>query len=41
LPVWTPYAAPQRATMVLNDTSQVVNDPTKERRQAMQEVLDL
>jgi len=41
LPVWTPYAAPQRATMVLNDTSQIVNDPTQERRQAMQEILDL
>ena len=41
LPSWTPYSAPQRATMVFNDTSQVVDDPTKERRQAMQDALGL
>jgi len=41
LPVWTPYDAAQRATMVFNDESKVVNDPTKERRAAMQEVLGL
>lgn len=41
LPTWTPYDAAQRATMVLNDTSEVVSDPTKERRIAMQAVLGL
>ena len=41
LPKWTPYDASQRATMVFNDESKVVNDPTKERRLAMQAVLGL
>jgi para-nitrobenzyl esterase len=41
LPVWTPYDAAQRATMVFNDESKIVSDPTKERRAAMQEVLGL
>lgn len=41
LPTWTPYDARQRATMVFNDKSEIVNDPTKERRIAMQEVLGL
>lgn len=41
LPTWTPYDATQRATMVFNDKSEVVSDPTKERRIAMQAVLGL
>jgi len=41
LPPWTPYSSDQRASMVFNDSSQIVNDPTMERRQAMQEVLGL
>jgi para-nitrobenzyl esterase len=41
LPLWTPYDSAQRATMVFNDESKIVNDPTKERRVAMQEILGL
>jgi para-nitrobenzyl esterase len=41
LPTWTPYDAAGRATMVFNDKSEVVTDPTKERRIAMQAVLGL
>jgi para-nitrobenzyl esterase len=41
LPVWTPYNSVQRATMVFNDHSEMVDDPTKERRQAMQLALGL
>jgi para-nitrobenzyl esterase len=41
LPTWTPYDAKQRATMVFNDESKVISDPTKERRVAMQEILNL
>lgn len=41
LPAWTPYDSVKRATMVLNDVSQIVNDPTKERRVAMQTALGL
>jgi para-nitrobenzyl esterase len=41
LPTWTPYDAASRATMVFNDKSEVVSDPTKERRIAMQAVLGL
>ncbi|HYM35647.1 MAG TPA: carboxylesterase family protein [Steroidobacteraceae bacterium] len=41
LPTWTPYDATGRATMVFNDKSEVVNDPTKERRVAMQTILGL
>lgn len=41
LPAWTPYDAGRRATMVFNDESEIVNDPTKERRIAMQAVLGL
>jgi para-nitrobenzyl esterase len=41
LPKWTPYDASSRATLVLNDRSEIVSDPTKERRIAMQTVLGL
>jgi para-nitrobenzyl esterase len=41
LPKWTPYDAASRATLVLNDTSTIVSDPTRERRIAMQAVLGL
>jgi para-nitrobenzyl esterase len=41
LPTWTPYTTAQRATMVLNDSSAVVNDPFGARRAAMQAVLKL
>ncbi len=41
LPAWTPYDAGRRATMVFNDKCEIVNDPTKERRIAMQAVLGL
>jgi para-nitrobenzyl esterase len=39
LPVWTPYDATRRATMVFNDESKVVDDPTRARREVMQSVL--
>lgn len=41
LPEWTPYDAEQRATLVINDECQMQNDPNRERRQVMQEVLGL
>ena len=41
LPVWTPYNAQQRATMVFNDQTELVNDPLGPRREAMQSVLGL
>ena len=41
LPKWTPYTAAQRATMVFNDSSAIVNDPMGERRMAMQAAMDL
>lgn len=41
LPTWTPYDVPRRATMVFDDRSQVIDDPAKERRIAMQKVLQL
>jgi para-nitrobenzyl esterase len=41
LPTWTPYDAATRATLVLNDRSEIVSDPTGERRIAMQAILGL
>jgi para-nitrobenzyl esterase len=41
LPQWTAYSAEQRATLVINDESEMVDDPTRERRQAMQDFLGL
>jgi para-nitrobenzyl esterase len=40
-PAWTPYDADHHATLVINDKTEVVNDPTRERRIAMQEILGL
>ena len=41
LPAWTPHDSTARATMVFDDKSRVVDDPTAERRKIMQEVLGL
>jgi para-nitrobenzyl esterase len=41
LPTWDAYDATRRATMVLNDESQLVDDPNRARRAAMQGVLKL
>ncbi|HEX6245033.1 MAG TPA: carboxylesterase/lipase family protein [Polyangiales bacterium] len=41
LPTWAPYDAQRRATLVINDESVMVDDPTRERRQAMQRILGL
>jgi len=41
LPEWTPYEGSNRATMVLNNTSQVVNDPIENQREVMQPILQL
>jgi para-nitrobenzyl esterase len=40
-PTWTPYDAINRASLVINDETKIINDPTKERRIAMQAVLGL
>jgi para-nitrobenzyl esterase len=40
-PTWTPYDATNRASLVINDETKIVNDPTKERRIAMQAILGL
>lgn len=41
LPEWTTYDGERRATLVINDESTMVDDPTSDRRQAMQEFLGL
>ena len=41
LPDWTPYDVVDRATMVWNDYSQVVNDPIAKQRRIMQQIVDL
>jgi para-nitrobenzyl esterase len=41
LPEWTPYDGARRATLVLDDRSELADDPTRERRAAMQSVLGL
>jgi para-nitrobenzyl esterase len=41
LPRWAPYDAAHRTTMVFNDSSEMIDDPTRERRLAMQDVLSL
>jgi para-nitrobenzyl esterase len=40
-PTWTPYDAKSRSTLVINDKTEIVSDPTKERRVAMQAILKL
>ena len=41
LPEWKPYTAGERATMVLNDESELVADPIKNQRELMQPILKL
>jgi len=41
LPHWSAYDAKDRATMVINNVSKVVNDPLREQRLAMFQVLNL
>ena len=41
LPTWTPYDVPRRATMLFDDESRVVDDPTRARREAVQRALKL
>jgi para-nitrobenzyl esterase len=41
LPKWAAYTAAERATLVLNDASSIVNDPLGARRVAMQAALKL
>ena len=41
LPQWTPYDGERRPTLVINDESQMVDDPNRERREAMQQALGL
>ncbi len=41
LPDWLPYSADRRATLVINDETTLVDDPTRERREAMQALLGL
>ena len=40
LPPWPAYAATNRATMVINNESKVVNDPLREQRIAMSRALE-
>ena len=41
LPEWRPYDAAERATMVWNNQSRVVNDPIARQRRVMQPILGL
>lgn len=41
LPYWPAFSAADRATMVINNTSKVANDPLREQRIAMFRALDL
>jgi para-nitrobenzyl esterase len=41
LPEWEPYSAERRATLVIDDETKLVDDPTRERRESMQAVLGL
>jgi para-nitrobenzyl esterase len=41
LPHWPAFTAQDRATMVINNESKVVNDPLREKRIAMFRALDL
>lgn len=41
LPQWTPYDSTTRATMVINDRSEVINDPLASRRELMQPILQI
>jgi len=41
LPEWTEYDSSSRATMVWNNSSQVINDPIRSQRMVMQPILNL
>jgi len=41
LPQWPAFEAKDRATMVINNTSKVVNDPLREERLAMFQAMNL
>ncbi|HET8934366.1 MAG TPA: carboxylesterase family protein [Polyangiales bacterium] len=41
LPEWPPYTAERRTTLVIDDNPKLVDDPTRERRQAMQKFLGI
>jgi para-nitrobenzyl esterase len=41
LPHWPAYDAKDRATMVINNESKVVNDPLREQRVAMFQALNM
>jgi len=41
LPTWTPYDSNNRATMVLNNESKLINDPIVNQRKIMQPILKL
>lgn len=41
LPNWKPFTEKQRDTLVLNNTSQLMQDPLAERRKLMQRLVDL
>jgi para-nitrobenzyl esterase len=38
LPKWTPFTEKDRATMLFNNESKVVNDPIREKRLLLNEV---
>jgi para-nitrobenzyl esterase len=41
LPMWPAFTSKDRATMVIDDTSKVVNDPLREQRIAMFRAMNL
>jgi para-nitrobenzyl esterase len=41
LPHWPAYDAKDRATMVINNVSKIVNDPLREQRLAMFQALNM
>ena len=41
MPQWPAYDAKDRATMVINNVSKVVNDPLREQRLAMFQAMNL
>jgi para-nitrobenzyl esterase len=41
LPQWKPFSIPERATMVFNNESKLVNDPIREQRLVMDDALGL
>jgi para-nitrobenzyl esterase len=41
LPEWSAYDAERRATLVINDECEMVDDPNRARREAMQQAMGL